>query len=462
MKTAIPEKFTYPFCYEPNPLIVKAARGLIERIDSTPELRSIFSEGKMMGILMVQNGNNVEFLYGFSGLAGGRSTVDGFVPPIFDLTDPDGYFKNKEAEISGLNRRIAAGDGDIAALKSQRKDMSIALQEWIFRQYVVLNARGERRNILDIFADRGLLPPGGTGDCAAPKLLQSAYLRGLKPLAMGEFWYGESPAREIRRQGCFYPSCTGKCGPLLAYMLEGLEVEDNPLDSDEVLKRFNGGSDILGGAKIIFEDDTLIVVDKPSGMLAVPGRTLKVSLEERLKKALDTSEIYSCHRLDMDTSGLMVYAKTLQAQAELRQQFERRLVEKSYLALLAPGENAPAAGTTGRIELPLALDYYDRPRQMVDFESGRQAVTDYEILEVRPGGTVLVRFTPLTGRTHQLRVHAASPLGLGRPIAGDRLYGGDAAFPRLCLHAATLSFTHPRTGERMHFESSDIIGIFAI
>ncbi len=461
MKTAVPEKFTYPFCYEPNPLIVRAARGLIERIDSTPGLRDIFSEGKMMGVLMVQDGDGIDFLYGFSGLAGGRSRIDGFVPPIFDLTDPDGYFKKKEAEISELNRRIADGSDDAAVLKSRRKEMSIALQEWIFRQYAVLNARGERRCILDIFADRGLLPPGGTGDCAAPKLLQSAYLKGLKPLALGEFWYGASPAREIRRQGCFYPSCTGKCGPLLAYMLEGLEVEENPLDSDEVLKKFNGGSDALGGARIVYEDDTLVVVDKPSGMLAVPGRTLKVSLEERLKKALNTSEIYSCHRLDMDTSGLMVYAKTLQAQTELRQQFERHLVRKSYLALLTPGETAPSAGTAGRIELPLALDYYDRPRQMVDFENGKQAVTDYEVLEVRPDGTVLVCFTPLTGRTHQLRVHAASPLGLGRPIVGDRLYGGGSS-SRLCLHASTLSFTHPRTGGRMHFESSEIIGIFAL
>ena len=461
MKTAIPEKFTYPFCYEPNPLIVRAARGLIERIDTTPGLRAIFSEGKMMGVLMVQNGDDVDYLYGFSGLAGGRSTIDGFVPPIFDLTDPDGYFKKKEAAISELNRRIAEGADDTAALKSRRKEMSIALQEWIFRQYVVMNARGERRSILDIFADRGLLPPGGTGDCAAPKLLQSAYLRGLKPLALGEFWYGASPSREIRRQGCFYPSCTGKCGPLLAFMLEGLDVEDNPLESDEVLRKFNGGSDALGGARIIFEDDAIIVVDKPSGMLAMPGRTLKVSLEERLKKALNTNEIYSCHRLDMDTSGLMVYAKSPEAQAELRQQFERRMVKKSYLALLAPGETPPAAGTSGRIELPLALDYYDRPRQMVDFEDGKQAVTDYEVLEVRPDGTALVRFTPLTGRTHQLRVHAASPLGLGRPIVGDRLYGGGGS-SRLCLHAATLSFIHPRTGERMYFESSNIIDIFAL
>lgn len=461
MKTPVPDKFTYPFCYEPNPLIVRAAHGLIERIDSTPELRSIFSEGKMMGVLMVQNGNNVDFLYGFSGLAGGRSFIDGFVPPIFDLTDPAGYFKKKEAEISELNRRIAEEPGDTAPLKSRRKEMSIALQEWIFRQYIVLNARGERKSILDIFADRGLLPPGGTGDCAAPKLLQAAYLRSLKPLAMGEFWYGASPSREIRRQGCFYPSCTGKCGPLLAFMLEGLDVEDNPLESDEVLRKFNGGSDALGGARIIFEDDAIVVVDKPSGMLAVPGRTLKVSLEERLKKELDTSEIYSCHRLDMDTSGLMVYAKTVQVQTDLQQQFERHRVEKSYLALLAPGEATLTSGFRGRIELPLMLDYYDRPRQMVDFENGKQAVTDYEVLEVRPDGLALVRFTPLTGRTHQLRVHSASPLGLGRPIVGDRLYGGGGS-SRLCLHAATLSFIHPHTGERMHFESSDIIDIFAL
>ena len=437
-------KFTYPFCYTPDPEIVDASERLIRRIDAVPELRNLFREGKMMGVLMVEDAEGrKDFLYGFSGVAGGKGVVEGFVPPIFDLTDPDGHFRKKEAEITELNRLIAmSGDAtEIASMKARRKEMSVALQEWLFRQYVVLNALGERKTILDIFAERGLIPPGGTGDCAAPKLLQYAYLHGLKPLAMGEFWYGDSPEKEVRTQGCFYPSCTGKCGPLLAFMLQGLDVEPNPLEEDSPASE--------EGFRILYEDGDIIVADKPSGMLAVPGRTLKVSLQERLQRLADPgTDIRACHRLDMDTSGLIVFAKGTENLAVLQQQFERHEVQKSYVAKLCPGKPLAAGG---RISLPLMLDYDDRPRQMVDFQDGKQAVTDWELLQELPGGEALVRFTPLTGRTHQLRVHAAHPLGLGRPIAGDRLYGGGSG--RLCLHAATLSFTHPRTGHPLSFTS---------
>ena len=437
------KRFTYPFCYTPEDEIVRASERLIAHIADCTELHGIFAEGKMMGVLMVRDVDGHEsFLYGFSGLAGGRSVVEGFVPPIFDLTDPDGYFKRKEAAISDLNHRISAiqDPAAAAALKAERKERSTALQEWLFKQYVVLNALGERKSILDIFAERGLVPPGGTGDCAAPKLLQYAYLHGLKPLAMGEFWYGASAEKEVRHQGCFYPSCTGKCGPLLAYMLQGLDVEPNPLELDSPA----GSQDY----RILYEDENIIVADKPSGMLAVPGRTLKVSLQERLQRRSPGTDIRACHRLDMDTSGLIVFAKGTGNLAVLQQQFERHEVEKSYIARLVPGRRLEAGG---RISLPLLLDFDDRPRQMVDFEDGKQAVTDWQLLKELPDGTALVRFTPLTGRTHQLRVHAAHPLGLGRPIVGDRLYGGGSG--RLCLHAATLSFTHPRTGERLSFSS---------
>ena len=441
----ISNKFTYPFCYTPAPEIVRASEVLIGRIDANPELRNLFSEGKMMGVLMVEDSDGrQDFLYGFSGLAGGKSLVEGFVPPVFDLTDPEGHFKKEEAGISELNRRIRETSDPLlaSALRAERKERSVALQEWLFRQYVVLNARGERKTILDIFAERGLVPPGGTGDCAAPKLLQYAYLNRLRPLAMGEFWYGASPEKEVRRQGCFYPSCTGKCGPLLAFMLQGLDVEPNPLDADSPAA---SDADI----KVLYQDDEIIVADKPSGMLAVPGRTLKVSLQERLQRiAGPGADVRACHRLDMDTSGLIVFAKDTESLALLQQQFERHEVEKSYIAKLCPGEPLSEGG---RISLPLMLDYDDRPRQMVDFVDGKQAVTDWELLETLDGGEALVRFTPLTGRTHQLRVHAAHPLGLGRPIVGDRLYGGGSG--RLCLHAATLSFTHPRSGQRLTFTS---------
>jgi len=461
MSSNLPEKFTYPFCYTPHPLIVKAAESLCRRIASDPDLAPLFAPGKMLGVLMVAKGDEVDFLFGFSGLVGGRSLIDGFVPPIFDTASVD--------------------------INSSSHEESIRLQNWLFEQYVVSNGLGERLSVLNIFARRGLMPPGGTGDCAAPKLLQYAYSHNLKPLAMGEFWYGASPRGEVRRHGCFYPSCTGKCGPLLGFMLQGLDVEPNPLDNDNLWS--------LSDPVVKYEDSDIIIVDKPSGMLSVPGRTSRRSLQDWLSDYCGCT-IYACHRLDMDTSGLMVFAKTPEAQENIQRQFENREVRKQYLAHLCPaagvenvieavgkdklgetGEPSEAAGEelsqhpalkpgdTGKISLPLILDYYDRPRQKVDFAEGKPAVTGYEILRELPGGCLEVRFTPFTGRTHQLRVHAAHALGLGRPILGDRLYGGHCSSRntlrpiqtnRLMLHASLLSFRHPTTGSRLHFTSDTL------
>ena len=406
------ELFTYPFCYRPHPDIVRAADDLIARIGSREELHTLFAGGKMLGVMKTDKG----FLYGFSGLAGGRAVVEGFVPPIFDSTSVD----------------IDSGSAE----ESQR------LQRWLFSQYVVQNGLGEKRSILDIFADRGLVPPGGTGECAGPKMLQEAYRRGLKPLAMGEFWYGASPLREVRRQGCFYPSCTGKCGPLLTWMMKGLEVEPNPLDDDHLWD--------MEDPVIKFEDRSIVVVEKPAGMLTVPGRTPRISLLEWLEKQCGCP-VFPCHRLDMDTSGLMVFAKTVECQSAIQRQFEERSVSKWYMAVVdAP--TVPSA-RCGKISLPLFPDWYDRPRQMVDFEQGRPAVTDYEIIKDYDDGRSLVKLIPYTGRTHQLRVHCAHQNGLGRPICGDRLYGGSSLSSRLMLHACHLAFRHPVTGERMRFET---------
>lgn len=421
-----PEHFTYPFRYVPHPSISEAAGELIRRIDGDPTLRGLFSEGKMLGVLMTDSG----FLYAFSGLAGGRSTVEGFVPPIFDLTDPQGHFRTREAAISSM----PAGEG--------RRQASAQLQDWIFRQYVVLNARGESMSVKDIFARRGLVPPAGTGDCAGPKLLQYAYLHGMKPLAMGEFWYGESHSCEVREQGRFYPSCTGKCGPLLSYMLEGLDVEPDPLDRD-----YDGQS-----PEIIYADEHIIVADKPSGMLSVPGRTRSKSLLEWLLDRFP--EVHSCHRLDMDTSGLIVFARNVAAKAAMEKQFAQREVVKTYRARLSSGSSPFRHASKGTIALPLASDYYDRPRQTVDFSCGKQAITEYEITGRLPNGEIEVIFRPHTGRTHQLRVHAAHPLGLGRPVKGDRLYGS-ADTGKLYLRAVSISFRHPASGKEMFFDISD-------
>ena len=442
-----------PFCYTPATSIVEAARALTSRIDATPSLRSLFSEGKMLGILEVEQNRGIKasdaadgvgrsdlfpgarptpelhserFLYAFSGLAGGSAFVEGFVPPIYAYK-PD-------------------------SIRATSPEHSRQLQDWLFEKYVVLNGRGERRSIRQIFADRGLVPPGGTGDCAAPKLLQYALMHGLKPVAIGEFWYGASPEREVRRSGAFYPACTGKCGPLLQYMMEGLDVEPNPLESDAHWQ--------LADPIVRYEDHDLIVAEKPAGMLAVPGRPVpgvppRQSLQDWLSAYCGTP-VPACHRLDMDTSGLMVFAKSPEAQASLQQQFEKREVSKAYLAWVSdPAGKAllPAPGTRGKISLPLAPDWYDRPRQQVDPEKGKPAVTDYEVLRLREDGAAFIRLIPYTGRTHQLRVHCAHPAGLGLPIVGDRLYGGAPA-ERLMLHAAHLSFHHPTDGRRMTFATS--------
>ena len=463
----LPGKFTYPFSYAPHPLVREAAERLLSRIDSDPLLSAAFAEGKMLGVLMVEDAGSEDgygFLNAFSGNVTvtdgfGRSrsvnTLDGFVPPIYDLLDPDGTFKVKEAEISALNLEIhrAAKTGrDCEALKARRKELSEWLQKWIFDQFVILNAEGQKRTLTEIFAAKGLLPPGGTGECALPRLLQQAYLSGKRPLAFGEFWYGRSNGPEVRTHGSFYPSCTGKCGPLLEYMLQGLDVEDAP--------GLNASGWNLEDA-IVFEDEYMIVADKPSGMLSVPGRRGGESLLELLQRRSNESagttahngpSVCPVHRLDQDTSGLMVFARHSSVQTALRSAFEGREVSKTYLARLSAGEkDVPQSGI---IELPLGQDYYDRPRQKVDFEDGKRAVTRYEVLRRFADGEILVRFFPETGRTHQLRVHSAHSLGLGRPIKGDRLYGapGTAApDTNLCLMAQGISFRHPATGEMMSF-----------
>jgi len=412
-----------PFCYTPSKRIADAAAALIERISGSGAFDSLFAEGKMLGILEVltpEGGR--EFLYAFSGLAGGNATLEGFVPPVFDSSKVD--------------------------IDSSSHEESQRLQRWLFEQYRVVNGKGEESDIFTIFAERGLTPPGGTGECAGPKLLNYALRHGLKPLEMGEFWYGASPTGEVRRQGCFYPSCTGKCGPLLGWMMQGLEVAPNPLESDAIWS--------LEEPVVLFEDSSIIVAVKPSGMLAVPGRNERLSLQEWLSRRCAT-EILACHRLDMDTSGIIIFAKDAVSQAAIQRQFENREVTKAYLALLTPGVSEPAKG---KISLPLMLDYYDRPRQKVDYEEGKPAVTEYEILKNFEDGTSLVKLIPYTGRTHQLRVHCAHQKGLGRAIVGDRLYGGAAATSnndcrpsRLMLHASYISFRHPATAARMKFEN---------
>ena len=362
------------------------------------------------------------FLAAFSGTLGGKTCQPGFVPPVFDIQEGEGrYFLREEAEISAINHYLDSGKAsarEMCDLRHERKERSRALQRWLFARYSVLNVRGESANLLDIFAPA--VPPGGAGDCCAPKLLQEAFRCGIRPLAIAEWNSADN---------CFYPPCTHRCRPILAHMLSGMEVEADP--------RLGNYMDLVSRLSTVYEDDSLVVVNKPSGLLSVPGKDFLPSVES-------ITGCLSVHRLDQDTSGLLVLAKSAIVQAELRRQFEQREVEKHYEAML---EGEMPEGQEGDIRLPLRLDVDNRPRQVVDMENGKSALTRYKVIGNSDGHAHLM-LTPHTGRTHQLRVHMAE--GLGNPILGDRLYGNHSA-PRLMLHAGELSFTHPQTGERLCF-----------
>jgi tRNA pseudouridine32 synthase/23S rRNA pseudouridine746 synthase len=338
--------------------------------------------------------------------------------------------EEKQREITA---EIADFNDHIAELKARRKAMSEALQERIFRLFVVSNALGERRDLVDVFRPLGTLPPAGAGECCAPRLLNFSYNNGLSPVCMAEIWWGVSPMGEVRHHGHFYPACRSKCKPILDFMMQGLDVEDNalgqPLD-DMTLD-------------VVYDDQWLTVLNKPSGMLTVPGKLLEDSLLSRFQAAHpEAVGPIVVHRLDQETSGLVIFAKDKATHKSLQQQFESHSIKKRYIALL----DGLVENDGGVIDLPLLPDINDRPRQRVDKEYGKPSVTRYQVLE-RSDTLTRVAFTPLTGRTHQLRVHASHPLGLNCPIVGDRLYG--TAATRLMLHAERITFTHPATGQQI-------------
>ena len=528
-----PSELANPFRQTPDIVAYECARDLMCKIEGDTELSSQLSEGKMIGILVVEHPDSPQqmgYIAAFSGNVGGKSNIQGFVPPIFDLTDPQGNFKIKEAEITAINveisklidaqeystikqkltgakvdratelnamrekiseskikrnsLRINCSDPTILerltkesqfekaelkrlksawdyriseieeeltkfeqtvdSLKKKRASMSEELQDWIFRQYIVCNHLSQEASIAEIFSQKGLIPPGGTGECAAPKLLNYAFRNNLKPLALGEFWYGKSPDTAVRTHGHFYPPCTSKCGPLLDFLLTGITFpEDN----------------VFGEPQILFEDCDLVVISKPSGMPSVPGLDNRISLLEWLQNSDVTNhkhaEYHSVHRLDMDTSGVMIFAKSEEAALGLRIQFQEHKIKKTYHALLKADRQGKdlTPGQSGHINLPLSPDYDERPRQKVDMKQGKEAHTEYKVIDVLPEGLIDIKFTPITGRTHQLRVHSAHTSGLGHPILEDMLYGGTSSYTpyRLCLHAYSIEFIHPRTGALLTF-----------
>lgn len=440
-----PLVFTNPFSYVPHPLCVAAAEEVKHYVENRVEWEEELSRGKMFGVLVVREPNSASlfFLAAFSGQLNGEGDLDYFVPPIFDVTCST-YFQE---EMHAIER--------LADDKVSRKKRSETLQDWLFSQYKCLNAQGEEKSVMDIFVDyyrRHMLKsehfeknssthhiPSGSGDCCAPKLLQYAYAHHLQPLCMAEFWYmkdkkgkygyREYTNQEVRHHGSYYPACRKKCLPILSFMLEGLAIE--------VSRETSRAADILNKVEVVYEDEHVIVVNKPSGLLSVPGRDGQPSLADWLREKHGIDVFWFVHRLDQDTSGLLVVAKEEHTYKVLQQQFIRHEVKKTYEALL----DGQVEGDEGKIKLRMRPDPSDPPRQIVDEEHGKQSVTRWKVRE-RTAHQTLVDLYPDTGRTHQLRVHCAHPKGLHAPIHGDRLYGLPCEEGcRLCLHARQLEIT---------------------
>lgn len=358
--------------------------------------------------------------------------------------------KRVTAQLEPYATRLKEAEAQLSAMKEKRRADSEALQQWLFTNFRLLNARGESRSLSEIFADTPMpVPPSGAGECCAPKLLQAAYLQGWHPLTITEYWYGRGKEGEVRIHGRHYPACRGKCRPVLGWMLQGLDIEP-PLDSD-----CDAGIDLK--PVVIFENQWFCVVNKPSGMLSVPGKGAAISVQQWLEaKYGPERDVKVVHRLDQDTSGLLIAAFGPAAYKALQFMFASRQVKKTYMADLEGDYQSRGIPQKGRIELPLSPDWLDRPRQRVDLDNGKNAVTEYEFMSVKDGHS-RVMFHPLTGRTHQLRIHSASDTGLGMPIVGDRLYGHGNDCPhnreRLHLHAMTLEFTSPFDRRPCRFDS---------
>lgn len=344
-------------------------------------------------------------------------------------------FRNNVSEAESALQRATA---EIEGLKKQRKEMSAALQEKLFDSYTILNSKGNQRNLKSIFAEETVgFPPSGAGECCAPRLFQFAFSQGFKPLSIAEFWWGDSPVTEIRHEGNFYPACRGKCAPILRHMLNGIELENE-----------NAQPRLQPAAKpeIIFEDEWFLAIHKHENMLSVPGKLHEESVLQILRKQkADWESIIAAHRLDMSTSGILLFAKNMEAYRAVQALFISRQVKKRYVAILSSKPEL----NQGIVNLPLRADYYNRPRQMVCNTEGKPAVTAFNVISEHAKGC-RVHFFPETGRTHQLRVHAAHPLGLNAPIVGDDLYGYEG--PRLMLHAEFLAFVHPFTNNRLELE----------
>jgi len=530
---SLPDKFTFPFYYEPHKLSKIAAQELQDYLETQTDFNHNFGLqenqegfviGKMFGVLVCQDENGkLGYLWGVSGKLADSNHHHYFVPPVFDMLTQNSFFKQEEAILNQYNRKIekleqsedlakakenltqteneakndlqrqkqhikdlklerdekrASFDNlssteieqlefelseeskkesillkkmtkywnltienrkskveslqtEIEMLKEERKQKSSELQQRLFAEYAFLNQEKKLKSVGEIFDNN---PPAGAGECAAPKLLHYAFQHNLKPIALAEFWWGQSPRSEVRKHKQFYPACRSKCEPILTHMLHGIETDENPL-----LENPAEGKDI----EIVFEDDYLAVINKPAEFLSVPGKNIQDSVYERVKKRYpEATGPLIVHRLDMSTSGLLLIAKSEEIYKKLQSQFIKRTVKKRYVALLDGIVKQPE----GIITLPLRVDLGNRPNQLVCYEYGKPAETHFKVIEIKNKKT-RIHFFPITGRTHQLRVHASHSLGLNCPIVGDDLYGTKA--DRLHLHAEEITFTHPVFKEKM-------------
>lgn len=543
-KTAIsgitlPEKFTFPFYYEPHLLAKIATTEVQSYLENQTDFEHNFgldinnnalAIGKMFGVLVVKNKQDkIGYLTAFSGKLADKSLPEKFVPPVFNMRTSGSFYIKGELEIDVMNAQLGVLKKDkkylelkkiitentaiiqtdlsfqrnrmkraksdrksqkkraitllndlefeeltkkltqesynnqffikelqeyyqakiekinlefkvfedkIIALKKERKEKSNYLQQTLFSKYAFLNQQKELKNLLTIFNNPAIKPPAGSGECAAPKLLQYAFANNLTPITMAEFWWGSAPNATVRHHKNYYPACQGRCKPILTHMLAHTEMDANLL-----LENLSEKQDL----EIIYEDDALIVVHKPAEFLSVPGKDIKDSVYTRIKERYPSATgPLIVHRLDMSTSGVLLLTKTKEANKALQSQFINRTIKKRYIALL----DGNLSKNSGKITLPLRVDLNDRPKQLVDFTYGKPAETDWKIIN-KENGKTRVHFYPITGRTHQLRMHAAHKNGLNTPIVGDDLYGKKEK--RLHLHAEFIEFLHPTTLKKMSF-----------
>jgi len=535
----LPEKFTFPFYYEPHLLAKIATKEVQSYLENQTDFEHNFGLdinnnalviGKMFGVLVVKNKQDkIGYLTAFSGKLADKSLPEKFVPPVFNMRTSGSFYIKGELEIDEMNTQLGVLKKDkkylelkkiiaentaiiqtdlsfqrnrmkraksdrksqkkkaitllndlefeeltkkltqesynnqffikelqeyyqakiekinlefkvfedkIIALKRERKEKSNYLQQTLFSKYAFLNQQKELKSLLTIFNNPAIKPPAGSGECAAPKLLQYAFANNLTPITMAEFWWGSAPNAAVRHHKNYYPACQGRCKPILTHMLAHTEMDANLL-----LENLSEKQDL----EIIYEDDALIVVHKPTEFLSVPGKDIKDSVYSRIKERYPSATgPLIVHRLDMSTSGVLLLTKTKEANKALQSQFINRTIKKRYMALL----DGNLSKNSGKITLPLRVDLNDRPKQLVDFTYGKPAETDWKIIN-KENGKTRVHFYPITGRTHQLRMHAAHKNGLNTPIVGDDLYGKKEK--RLHLHAEFIEFLHPTTLKKMSF-----------